>query len=73
MISNIILEIKNNRDLYNYLKYHSYWYKKLKNDENSINEMIKEMKNELKLTPKDKINDITNKIELIKSILDIIT
>ena len=73
MISNIIIEIKKDKMLYEYLKYHSYWYEILKNDEMQIKDMIKEFKNELKINPEDKLKDISNKINLIKSILEIIS
>ena len=73
MISNIIFEIKKDKMLYEYLKYHSYWYEILKDDESKIKDMIKSFKNELKINPEDRLKEISNKIELLKSILEIIT
>ena len=52
MINEIIFRIKQDKKLYIYLKYHSYWYYILTYDNEKINEMIKEMKIELKETIK---------------------
>ncbi len=72
MINDIFFKIKQNPLLYEYLKYHSYWYNKLIENESYIYEMIDEMKKELKITSIDKLNDLSNKIELISSFLSII-
>ncbi len=72
MINDIFFKIKQNPLLYEYLKYHSYWYEIILNNESSIDNMIDEMKKELKLTAADKLDDLKNKIELISSFLSII-
>ena len=72
MINDIFFKIKQNQLLYEYLKYHSYWYRKILNNELFLNDMIDEMKIELKITNIDKLNDLSNKIELISSFLSII-
>ena len=72
MINDIFFKIKQNPLLYEYLKYHSYWYEIILNNESSIDNMIDEMKKELKLTATDKLDDLKNKIELISSFLSII-
>lgn len=72
MINDIFFKIKQNQLLYEYLKYHSYWYKIILNNESSIDTMIDEMKKELKLTTSDKLDDLKNKIEIISSFLSIL-
>lgn len=72
MINEAVFYIKQDKVLYEYLKYHSYWYKIISRDSNRIKDMIKEMKIELKQTPEDKINDLTKKIELMGSIIDLL-
>ena len=72
MINDIIFEIKNDKKLYNYLKYHSYWYYELTYNPSIVKEMIKEMKEELKETVEDKIEDFSKKITFIENIIDIL-
>lgn len=71
MINETIFKIKQNPLLYNYLKYHSYWYKRLIREPSSLNEMISEMKEEYKLTPKDKIEYICQKMNMVSSLLEV--
>lgn len=72
MINNIILEIKRDNELYNYLKYHSYWYYVLTYEPNRIKDMIKEMKIELNLTTEKKLEDLNKKISFINNLFDIL-
>lgn len=67
-----LYKIKQNPNLYQYLKYHSYWYKILNRDPSLIKEMEEEMKKEFKLTPTDRINAFGEKIELFRTFLDIL-
>ena len=69
---NVIFYIKNDQVLYNYLKYHSYWYKILIRNPNFLDKMIEEMKIEYKLTMKDKIEDLGERIGLINSLLSVL-
>jgi len=69
---NVIFYIKNDQVLYNYLKYHSYWYKILIRNPNLLDKMIEEMKIEYKLTMKDKIEDLGERIGLINSLLSVL-
>ena len=73
MINDIIYKVKQDRKLYEYLKYHSYWYSILTYDPNSIKQMINEMKKELRDTVEDKIEDFTKKIEMISSLLEVLS
>lgn len=73
MINEVIFSIKQNKKLYEYLKYHSYWYQIIINDETSVKEMIKEMKKEYKETIEDKMIDFSKKIEMFSRLLDVLT
>ena len=71
MRSDILLKIRNDPRLENYLKYNSYWYKELLINPDSIRNMESEMKKEYKLTLSDKINNMTLKVEMIRSFMDV--
>ena len=71
MINETIFKIKQNRMLYHYLKYHSYWYKRIFRDPTSVDQMINEMKEEYKLTPQDKIETICKKMNMVSSLLEV--
>ena len=73
MINDVILRIKQDQKMYNYLKYHSYWYEILTYNPELINDFIREMKKELKETIEDKFIKLSNNIELISSLLDVIS
>ena len=68
----ILYKIRQDKNMYIYLKYHSYWYKILKRDPTMIKIMEKEMKKEFKLTTGDKINDIYKKMELFNTFLNML-
>ena len=72
MIDDMFFKIKQDPLLYEYLKYHSYWYRKILNKEIFLNNMVDEMKKELKIRGIDKLSDLSNKIDLISSFLSII-
>lgn len=54
-----------------YLKYHSYWYQYLIDDPSSISKMDEYAKKEYKLTLEDKINNMTDKLSIIQTFLDV--
>lgn len=68
----IIYQIRENKDLYMYLKYNSYLYKYIFRNEINIKELEKLMKKDLKQTPLDKLNNIKDKIELANTFLSIL-
>ena len=68
----ILYKIRQDKNMYMYLKYHSYWYKILKRDPTMVKIMEKEMKKEFKLTTSDKINDIYKKMELFNTFLNML-
>ena len=73
MINDIIFRIKQDKKLYEYLKYHSYWYKILTYTPEKIKDFIKEMKKELRETTEDKLADLNNKIKYIGSLIDLLS
>ena len=73
MINEVVFKIKQDKMLYEYLKYHSYWYKIITRDESKVKDMIKEMKIELKQTPEDKIIELNKKIELLGSFIELLS
>lgn len=66
-------KIKNNPYIARYLKENSYWYKILTRDSSAIELLEKQMKEDYRLTPKDKIEDLGKKIEMIQSFIDILS
>ena len=67
---NTQFKIKNNPLLQRYIREHSYWYKILNRNPNLISKMEEEMKKEYKLTISDRINDISEKINLVQTFLN---
>ena len=64
-------KIKNNPLLQKYIRENSYWYKYLNRNPNLILEMEKEMKEKYKLTASDKINNISEKLDLIRTFMNV--
>ena len=73
MINDIVARVRQDSKLYNYLKYHSYWYKILTNNPEKLKDMIKEMRVELKETFEDKLSDINNKMKYIGTIIELLS
>ena len=72
MRTDILIRIRTNPNLDNYIKYHSYWYKELFRNPSSISKMDEEMKKEYKLTVGDKINRINDNMSLVRTFLDVL-
>lgn len=66
------IKIKNNPYLYRYLRDNSSWYKNLNRDPSSIKFMETEMKKVYKLNFSDKIENINQKVEMIRTFIDIL-
>ena len=64
-------KIKNNPLLQKYIRENSYWYKYLNRNTNLLTEMEKEMKEKYKLTTSDKINNISEKLDLIRTFMNV--
>jgi len=69
---NVIYMIRNNPNLYRYLKYNSYWFKELIRNPDSIKMMEISMKKEYKLTASDKLKKVNDNINMIKAFMEII-
>ncbi len=65
-------KLKNNSLLQKYIRENSYWYKILNRNPELIVKMNEEMKQKYKLTTTDKINDLSEKIDLIKTFMSMI-
>ncbi len=63
-------KIKSNPLLQRYIRENSYWYKLLNRDPSLINKMIDNMKIDYKMTFEDKIDDLNNKMNLIKMFME---
>lgn len=72
MINEAIVRIKQDRMLYNYLKYNSYWYKIIRRDSTKVKDLIYSMKKDLKMTSEDKLSQLTNKIQMVSSLLEVL-
>lgn len=66
------IKIRNNPYLYRYLRDNSAWYKALNRNPNSIKEMEVEMKNAYKLNLTDKIDNLSQRIEMVRTFMDIL-
>ena len=65
------LKIKSNPNLYRYLRENSYWYKYLNRSKIFLRRIEEEMKEKYRLRPSDKIENISNSLNLIKSFLEV--
>lgn len=65
------LKIKSNPNLYRYLRENSYWYKYLNRSPIFLRRLEEEMKKKYRLRPSDKIENISNSLNLIKSFLEV--
>lgn len=65
-------KIKNNYLLQKYIRENSYWYKYLNRNPVLLSEMEREMKEKYKLTASDKINDISEKLDLLRTFMNVL-
>lgn len=72
MIQEIIYNIRENKDIYLYLKYNSHLYKNIFRSEINIKELGKIVSTNLKPSQEDKLKNIKDKIELINTFLSIL-
>lgn len=66
------IKIRNNPNIYRYLREYSYWYKYLNRDPTSVKILEEEMKNRYKLTTKDRLEKISESFSLISSFMDVL-
>lgn len=73
---NMLLEtrmaIRNNIYYYNFLRENSYWYKYLNRSHSNLIPMDKEVKNYYKLNFSDKLNDLSNKMNMINNFIELL-
>lgn len=72
MRPDVLIRLRTNPNLALYLKYHSEWYKELIRNPDSINIMESYMKKEFKLTLEDKLARTNEKLNMIKTFLDVL-
>ena len=65
------LKIKSDPNLYRYLRENSYWYKYLNRSPIFLRRLEEEMKEKYRLRSVDKIENISNSLNLIKSFLEV--
>ena len=65
-------KIKNDKNLLNYLRQNSNWYKYLNRNPASIVEMEKEMKESYQLRAEDKLRKFGRQLEMISTFLDVL-
>ena len=65
-----IVKIKNDAMLQKYIRENSYWYKILNRNPLLLSNMEDEMKKKYRLTTSDKINELSNKIDLIRTFIN---
>ncbi len=64
--------VRSNYYITSYLREHSYWYKYLTRNPNSIQELEKETKEYFRLRPKDKMEDLEKRLMFIRQFMDIL-
>ena len=64
--------IRSNPNIYRYLREESYWYKYLNRNPMNYDKFVKTMKEQYKIRPTDKINEVVENIDLVSNILNVI-
>ena len=65
-------KIKNNYLLQKYIRENSYWYKYLNRSQEYLKPLEEEMKKKYKLTTQDRIEKISQEINMVSTILDVL-
>ena len=69
---NVLMNINSEPLQKQFLREHSYWYKYLNRSDSYYKEFIKNMKEKYKLTTADKLNKISNDINMFRSFLEVL-
>ena len=72
MSIDIIMNINNDPKQKKFLRENSYWYKYLNRSNIYYKDFINDMKQKYKLTTADKINKLSNNINMLRTFLDVI-
>lgn len=73
MINEVLFYLKQDKLSFEYIKYNSYWFEVLRKDKTLINKFIEEVKSKYKLTTLDRINIISERINMISNLMSIIS
>jgi len=65
-------KIKSDPNYSRYLRENSHWYKILNRNPERFNDFVNDMKERYKLRPTDRISDVTDKLELFKTFLNVL-
>ena len=65
------IAIKNNPYYYQFLRYNSSWYKALKRSHSNLELMDKEVKDYFKLNLSDKLNDLSSRLGMVSTLIDL--
>lgn len=69
---NVLMNINSEPLQKQFLREHSYWYKYLNRSDAYYKEFINDMKEKYKLTTADKLNKISNDINMFRSFLEVL-
>lgn len=69
MKTSLLLKIKENKKLYEYLHDHSYWYRNLNRNEDNYNLLLKEFKEYQREMGMNKVNKTIENIELFTNMI----
>lgn len=68
----ILMKINSNPVEKQFLREHSYWYKYLNRNAIYYQDFVSDMKEKYKLTTADKLNKISNDINMLRTFLDVL-
>lgn len=68
----IQFKLKSNPAYIQFLRDHSYWYKQLTRHPEQFQEFVDEVKAEYKMRPIDKINNVVDSMEMIKTFMGVL-
>ena len=70
---NIQMKLKNDVKMLGYLRENSYWYKELNRNSNNYKNFVTAMKEKYKVRVTDKIGDAMDNVEMVSSILNVLS
>lgn len=65
-------KIKSDANYQRYIRENSYWYKTLNRNPERFNDFVGEMKERYRLRPTDKISDVAEKLDLVRTFLNVL-
>ena len=68
---NTLMRIRSDPNIYRYLRENSYWYKYLYRNPTLIKNLEEEMIKKYKLTTEDKLERLSNSINIINTFMDV--